>query len=73
MAEHGMSERKACMASGIARSTLRYCHKQLDAAGVNQFMKTYMASNPRHGFDLLYAIASPGARRCCGVCTASSS
>jgi putative transposase len=57
MAEHGMSQRKACMASGIARSTLRYCHKQPDDAGVIQFMQTYMASNPRHGFDLLYASA----------------
>lgn len=24
VAEHGMSERRACQASGIARSTLRY-------------------------------------------------
>jgi putative transposase len=57
MADHGMSQRKACVASGIARSTLRYCHKQPDDSGVIQFMQTYMATNPRHGFGLLYASA----------------
>jgi hypothetical protein len=35
MADHGMSQRKACVASGIA---LRYCHKQPDDSGVIQFM-----------------------------------
>jgi len=57
MTDHGMSQRRACVASGIARSTLRYCHKQADDAGVIQFMQTYMATNPRHGFGLLYASA----------------
>ncbi len=45
------------MASGIARSTQRYCHKQPDDSGVIQFRQTYMATNPRHGFGLLYASA----------------
>ncbi|WP_416221476.1 integrase core domain-containing protein [Rhodoferax sp.] len=57
MTERGMSQRRACVASGIARSTLRYCHKQSDDSGVIQFMQTYMATNPRHGFGLLYASA----------------
>jgi putative transposase len=57
MAEYRMSERKACVASGIARSTLRYCHKQSDDSGVIQFIQTYMTTNPRHGFGLLYASA----------------
>lgn len=53
MADHGMSQRKACVASGIARSTLRYCHKQSDDSGVIQFMQAYMNSCqsclPLHG------------------------
>lgn len=57
MTDHGMSQRKACVVSGIARSTPRYCHKQPDDTGVIQFMQTYMATNPRHGFGLLYASA----------------
>jgi len=52
-----MSQRKACVSSGIARSTLRYCHKQSDDSGVIQFIEAYMATNPRHGFGLLYASA----------------
>ncbi len=76
MTDHGMSQRKACVASGIARATLRYCHRQPDDAGVFQFMQTYMATNPRHGFGLLYASArhqnQPWARPCCGGCTVSS-
>lgn len=52
-----MSERKACVASGIARSTLRYSHKQPDDSGVIQFIQTYMTTNPRRGFGLLYASA----------------
>ncbi|CAM8621669.1 Tra5 Transposase and inactivated derivatives [Comamonadaceae bacterium] len=57
MADHGMSQGKACVASGIARSTLRYCDKQPDDSGVIQFMQTYMATNPGHGFGLLCASA----------------
>ncbi len=57
IADHGMSQRKACVASGIARSTLRWCHTQPYDSGVIQFMQTYMATNPRHGFGLLYASA----------------
>jgi len=70
-----MSQRKACVSSGIARSTLRYCHKESDDSGVIQFIEAYMATNPRHGFGLLYASAryqgSLGARLCCGGRTAS--
>lgn len=57
MTEHDMSQRRACVASGIARSTLRYCSKQPDDSGVIQFIQAYMATNPRHGFGLLYASA----------------
>jgi len=49
-----MSQRTACVASGIARSTLRYCHKQPDDSGAIKFIQAYLASNPRHGFGLLY-------------------
>lgn len=52
-----MSQRRACVASGIARSALRYGHRQSDSSGVIQFMQTYMATNLRHGLDLLYARA----------------
>jgi hypothetical protein len=55
MTDHGMSQRRACAASGIARSTLRYICKASDDSGVIQFIQTYMATNPRHGFGLLYA------------------
>ena len=57
MTDHGMSQRRACAASGIARSTLRYCHQPSDDSGVIQFIEAYMATNPRH---------------CFGVCTANS-
>ena len=57
MTDHSMSQRRAFAASGIARSTRRYCHKPSDDSGVIQFMQTYMTTNPRHGFGLLYASA----------------
>lgn len=56
VAEHGMSERRACQASGIARSTLRYRPVARDDSGVITFIQAYMALNPRHGFGLLYDI-----------------
>ena len=52
--EHGMSERRACQASGIARSTLRYRPVARDDSGVINFIQAHMALNPRHGFGLLY-------------------
>lgn len=54
MSEHGMSERRACQASGIARSTLRYRPAARDDSGVITFIQAHMALNPRHGFGLLY-------------------
>ena len=54
MAEHGMSQRRACTASGISRSTLRYRPVARDDFGVIAFIQTHMALNPRHGFGLLY-------------------
>ena len=54
VAEHGMSERRACQASGIARSTLRYRPVARDDSGVFTFILAYIALNPRHGFGLLY-------------------
>ena len=53
MAEHGMSQRRACQASGIARSTLRYRPVARDDSGVIAFIEKHMALNPRHGFGLL--------------------
>ncbi len=52
--EHGISQRRACQASGSARSTLRYLPVAGDDSGVISFIQTYMALNPRHGFGLLY-------------------
>ena len=57
MADHGMSERRACIASGIARSTLRYRPVPRDDSGVINYVQEYMAMNPRHGFGLLHASA----------------
>ena len=54
MTEHGMSQRRACVTSGIARSTLRYRPTSRDDSGVITFIQTHMALNPRHGFGLLY-------------------
>ncbi len=54
MVEHGMSQRRACQASGIARSTLRYRPVARDDSGVITFIQAYMALNPRHGFGLQY-------------------
>ena len=41
MDEHGMSERRACQASGIARSTLRYRPVARDDSGVITFRPTW--------------------------------
>jgi putative transposase len=38
MADHGMSQRQACNASGIARSTLRYQPVPRDDSGVIAFI-----------------------------------
>ena len=38
VAEHGMSQRSACQASGIARSTLRYRPVARDDSGVITFI-----------------------------------
>jgi putative transposase len=54
MAGHGMSARRAGIASGMARSTLRYRPAPRDDSGVITFIQSPMALNPRHGFDLLY-------------------
>ena len=54
MTEHGMSQRRACVTSGIARSTLRYRPTSRDDSGVITFIQAHMALNPRHGFGLLY-------------------
>ena len=54
MADHGMSQRRACQASGIARSTLRYRRVARDYSGVITFIQQHMALNPRQGFGLLY-------------------
>jgi len=54
MVEHGMSQRRACQASGIARSTLRDGPVGRDDSGVITVIQAYMALNPRHGFGLLY-------------------
>ncbi len=43
MAEHGLSQRRACQASGIARSTLRYRPIARDGSGVITFIQAYMA------------------------------
>lgn len=52
-----MSERRACQASGLARSTLRYKAAPRDDSGVIKFIEGHIALNPRHGFELLYASA----------------
>jgi len=49
-----MSQRQACRASGIARSTVRYKPVTRDDSGVIDFVGRHMAINPRHGFGLLY-------------------
>ena len=41
------------MASGLARSTLRYRPVPRDDSGVITFIQAHMATNPRHGFELL--------------------
>ena len=50
MADHGMSERRVCIASGIGRSTLRYRPVPRDDSGVITFIQSHMAPNPRYGF-----------------------
>lgn len=75
--EHGMSERRACQASGIARSTLRYRPVARDDSGVITFIQAHMALNRATALGCCTTApaikASPGARRCSGVCTANCS
>ena len=54
MTEHGMSQRRACMTSGIAPATLGYRPASRDDSGVITFIQAHMALNPRNGFGLLY-------------------
>ena len=54
MTDHGLSQRQACRASGIARSTLRYKAVARDDSGVIEFLEQHIAVNPRHGFGLIY-------------------
>jgi len=43
MDEHGMSQRRACHASGIARPTMRHRHVERDASGVITLIQAYRA------------------------------
>jgi putative transposase len=54
MAGHGLSQRQACRASGIARSTLRYRAVARDDSGLIEFLEQHVAVNPRHGLGLIY-------------------
>lgn len=54
MSEHRLSQRRACQAAGLARSTQRYARVVCDDSGVIDFIQRYVALNPRHGFGLLY-------------------
>jgi putative transposase len=56
--EHRMSQRKACVLSGISCSSLRYVPRPLDDAGVIALIECYLGAHPRHGFDLMFATAS---------------
>lgn len=54
MNEHGLSERRACQAVGLARSNLRYQPVKRDDGAIIEAIQAYLAVNPRHGFGLLY-------------------
>jgi putative transposase len=43
-----MGQRKACQASGIARSTVRYGPAHRDDSGVIAFIEQHMAANPNY-------------------------
>ena len=45
LSEHGMSERRASQASGVARSTLRYRPAARDDSGVITSIRAHMALN----------------------------
>ena len=64
MADHGLSQRQACRASGIARSTLRYRAVARDDSGVIEFLEQHIAVNPRHGFGLIYDSARHQGKPC---------
>ena len=54
MNDHGLSERRACLAVCLARSNLRYRPVKRDDGIIIEAMQAYLAVNPRHGFGLLY-------------------
>lgn len=57
MVNHSMNERRACIASGIARSTLQYLPVPRNDPGLIYVIQDFMALNPQHGFGLLHARA----------------
>lgn len=46
----GMSARRACRASGFARSTMYYRSVVRDESRVITLIRAFMAPNPHHGF-----------------------
>lgn len=64
MADHGLSQRQPCRASGIARSTARYRPVIRDTFWMIVFVVRDIAVNPRHGFELLHdSVKSQGQPR----------
>lgn len=54
MIGHGLSERRACRAVRLARSSLYYRPVPRDDTAVIEAVQAYIAINPRHGFGLLH-------------------
>lgn len=52
--DHGLSERRACQAVRLARSSLRYRPVERGDGAIIEAMQAYLARNSRHGFGLLY-------------------
>lgn len=52
--EHGLSERQACRAVRLARSSLHYQPVWRDDTAIIEAVQAYIGVNPRHGFGLLY-------------------
>ena len=52
--EHGLSERKACLAVQLARTVLNYRPVARNDQPVIAAIEAYLGVNPRHGFGLLY-------------------
>jgi putative transposase len=65
VSEHELSVRQACRTARLARSAYYAPRQPRDDRDAIETIQSYIAENPRHGFDKLYpAVRRPGLGKC---------